>query len=143
MSQPYLPANVQQIYVSGEGVQPAHTAREWLRTGHYIWDAAGNPMTVHDWDENQPAVLVYLDPVAASAHPPINIGFEIGLWRRVYQPQIRQVDYWAGQNDIVPSRWHGSHDQIETRGRLHIEGLPDNQLTVAQLAARDYIRSGR
>jgi hypothetical protein len=145
---PYQPCTISpatEIIVSGERcLHPALSARKWLRTGHYIYDTRGVPLTVVDWYENVPVVLAYVRDADLASIPRFDHHFNIGDWKHVYRPQIRQVDYWANQfPGTTLHLWHGHRHQRETHGRIAIENRPPQTLTVAEQAALQYIQHGK
>jgi hypothetical protein len=139
----FHPAN--DIIVSGEhNLQPASSAREWLRLGRHIYDNRGAPLKIIDWYSNAPVVLEYvMDAAELIAIPPYNHHFNIGDWKNVYQRQIRQVDYWANQfDDVTTYAWRGNHHQRETHGRIAIEYANPQTMTAAEKACLKYIQQG-
>jgi hypothetical protein len=133
-----------QIIVSGEPVlRPALSAREWLCMGRYIYDVQGAPLKILDWNTDSPVILAYVRDDELGSIPRFNQRFNISNWKNVYQPQIREIDYWANRfPNARPHAWRGNNHQHETHGRIAIENAPPQTLTVAERACLNYIQQG-
>lgn len=138
-----IPYNGSNIIVSGEqSQQPAASAQQWVRMGHHIYAENGAPIKVINWNENAPKVLAYVAGPELLGIPHFRKVFNIADWKYVYQPQIRQMDYWAGQMQANIYGWRGNYHQRETHGQIYIEKCPPQTLTVAEQACLNYIQQG-